>query len=593
MWRKIFLVFLISFFHFISSAQSAEDIERILALTGLESPEELDEHEVERLAAYLHRPVRINLATVSSLRASGLLTPFQVASIADYRVRHGDIMSFTELSAVDGFTDDIARTLMPFISLDGGSPVPQGNDNACLNSDLAVRGGIKVVENGYTGGYAAKYRCGFGDGWTISLSASSPYSRNLAVPGVFSGCICWEPSRRPFKLIVGDFNTRFGQGLVLWNGMSMTGMAKASSFYRSSTGLSPTWSFTGSSANTGVGCEFFASRIRISALVALPEFRSKGFKATSLLPALNLGWYGRNMYMSVTHCLEYVHADASQREYISDMKTSADVAMTINGTDIFSELAFDWVNAVPAFLAGTRFPVGEDVVMGAHLRYYPAAYNPVRSAAPRSVSKCSNEYGLSLACDYLPNLKRMTGSLSLDTAFLPESKEPDRFSVHLKLLADTEIRVSDSLVAKLRFSERYRTWEQKFKTDFRADLTWSSGCFSVTGRVNLVKYADTSFLAYLEGGYKRENLSIYFRQLFFIADNWDDRIYAYERDAPGNFTVPAFYGRGMNTALNVSYRFSRWGRLYVKGTMTSYPFMPSEKKKPGKAELKLQLVFSF
>jgi hypothetical protein len=67
--------------------------------------------------------------------------------------------------------------------------------------------------------------------------------------------------------------------------------------------------------------------------------------------------------------LEYVHADASQREYISDMKTSADVAMTINGTDIFSELAFDWVNAVPAFLAGTRFPVGEDVVMGAHLRY--------------------------------------------------------------------------------------------------------------------------------------------------------------------------------------------------------------------------------
>jgi hypothetical protein len=502
-------------------------------------------------------------------------------------------MSYAELSSVDGFTDDIVRTLMSFISLDGGNPVTEESNGECLISDLAVRGGMKVSENGYTGGYAAKYRCGFGDGWTISLSASSPYSRNLAAPGVFSGCICWEPSRRPFKLIVGDFNTRFGQGLVLWNGMSMTGMAKASSFYRSSTGLSPTWSFTGSSANTGIGCELVASRIRISASVVVPEFRSKGFKATSLLPALNLGWYGRNMYMSVTHCLEYVHADASQREYISDMKTSADVAMTINGTDIFSELAFDWVNAVPAFLAGTRFPVGEDVVMGAHLRYYPAAYNPVRSAAPRSVSKCSNEYGLSLACDYLPNLKRMTGSLSLDTAFLPESKEPDRFSVHLKLLADTEIKVSDSLVAKLRFSERYRTWGQKFKTDFRADLTWSSGCFSVTGRVNLVKYADTSFLAYLEGGYKRENLSIYLRQLFFIADNWDDRIYAYERDAPGNFTVPAFYGRGMNTALNVSWRFSRWGKLYAKATMTSYPFMPSEKKKPGKAELKLQLVFSF
>ena len=98
---------------------------------------------------------------------------------------------------------------------------------------------------------------------------------------------------------------------------------------------------------------------------------------------------------------------------------------------------------------------------------------------------------------------------------------------------------------------------------------------------------------YLEGGYKRNNLSVYARQGFFFVDNWDDRIYVYERDAPGSFNVPAMYGRGLWTSLVMAWRFASVGRLYARASYTSYPFMPEEKKKPGKAELKLQFVFRF
>jgi hypothetical protein len=102
-----------------------------------------------------------------------------------------------------------------------------------------------------------------------------------------------------------------------------------------------------------------------------------------------------------------------------------------------------------------------------------------------------------------------------------------------------------------------------------------------------VKSDRIGFLFYLEAGMKREKVSAYFRQGCFFIDEWGDRIYAYERDAPGSFSVPAYYGRGIWTALTGSWRFIKKGRIYIRAAVTTYPFM--EEKKPGKAELKLFL----
>ena len=77
----------------------------------------------------------------------------------------------------------------------------------------------------------------------------------------------------------------------------------------------------------------------------------------------------------------------------------------------------------------------------------------------------------------------------------------------------------------------------------------------------------------------------------FRIDDWDDRIYVYERDAPGAFNIPAYYGRGLWGALNVGWRCTRSIRLYGRVALTSYPFMKS--KKSGRAELKLQVMSEF
>ena len=584
MWRKIIITSFLLLSLWSSEAQSAEDIEKILRLTGYESPEDLDAYEVERLSSYIGRPLRINAVSQSVLRSSGLFSSYQAASLLDYRSRHGDIMSFNELSSVDGFTESAVMRLAPFISLDGGDVV-RGRDGYVVN-DLAVRGGVKSADLEMTGGYGLKYRCKVGETLSFSLAASRTYAGSLGLPDLFSGSLVWEPPRRSFRLIAGDFNARFGQGLALWNGMSMTGLSKVSSYFRTSSGLSSSWSFTGSSAHTGIAGEYSFSRFRVSAFLATPEGRSKD---RSWLPAANIGWYGRNMSASVTHYMEFISSvSANVPLYVPDMKTSADIAMCIEGTDVFSEVAFDWVNMKAAALSGVIFPLGEDVRMAAHLRYYPAGFDPSRSAAPRTVSKCTNEYGVSLCSDYTPRTGKFSGSLSADSAFLPQGKEEQRKSIHVRVIADGEIRMSDVLTMKIRLSERFRTWGVPFKTDLRTDLVWSSGGFSVTGRFNTLRYVGTGNLGFIEGGYKNERFSVYLKQLYFDIDNWDDRIYAYERDAPGSFSVPSFYGRGMNTSFMLSWRFSRWGRVYAKGTFTY-----GQKKKSGKAGLKLQCVFSF
>ena len=113
--RRVILISVIaSVFCCESAAQKVEDISRIAAFLGVASEEELSDEEVERLGEFLRRPLKINLLSRSRMTASGLFTDYQVASLMDYRQRHGEILSFMELSMVDGFGKQYVEVLKPF-----------------------------------------------------------------------------------------------------------------------------------------------------------------------------------------------------------------------------------------------------------------------------------------------------------------------------------------------------------------------------------------------------------------------------------------------------------------------------------------------
>ncbi len=549
----------------------------ILKFMGTDSAEELDPYDVERLEDYLSSPLDINRASESRLRESGLFTPYQIASLTDYRARHGDIMSLTEFAAVDGFGHEFISRLSPFIDI-GSNRLPSQSAGRAVRNEISVRTALKY---GSTATYGMKYRMTAGERISGGLSLSRTSDSKSAHPDAYSGHIAYH--FRKGKLVAGDFNARFGQGLALWNGLSFSGLASASTFLKRPSGISASSSFTGSYAMRGLAGDFSLGRVRISALTAF----MKSGTGLSVLPAANVSYLFRHGQVSLTHYADF--SGPSVR--IPDMKTSAEAAFCISGFDIFAEATYDWISTSIAALAGFTAPAGEYVRLAAMLRYYPPDFNPARSAAARSTTKCSNEHALSLAADLGTVYTRHSGRLSADLAYSPVPKSSDAVmkSVQLKAQAEWAFNISPEFRTDLKVSERVRTWGEPFRTDVRADLSYTGRIFLMNLRINLLQCLKTGVLSYIEGGCDTDNLKIYLRSGIFLIDNWEDRIYSYERDAPGSFNVPAYSGRGVWGAVSMNWKFARWGRMYIRAAATAFPFM--KEKKPGRAELKIHFVF--
>lgn len=82
----------------------------------------------------------------------------------------------------------------------------------------------------------------------------------------------------------------------------------------------------------------------------------------------------------------------------------------------------------------------------------------------------------------------------------------------------------------------------------------------------------------------------YLRVTGFVIDNWPDRIYVYERDAPGTFSVPAYYGRGASFSAVGSAKW-RFGRLDLRLNLRAAVLLRAGR--PADPTLNLQLQCGF
>ena len=526
-----------------------DELEAIMGITGAVSVEELDSQEVERLSDCLRNPLHINLAKVSDFERIGIFTPYQIASIMDYRSRHGNICSLSELAYVDGFNQVLVQALAPFISLDVKNLSLDSKSGTKVRQDLHARSSYSPDKEQYS--YGLKYRLSAGD-FGCSLSASSgadtpSLSGNLTYEGTYG------------KLILGDFNARFGQGLGLWNTAVIGGLNSPSAFMRKPTGVTPTFSYTGSTALTGAAAVASLGDWRSSFILVVPGLKSiaeKPLKVT-LMPAVNITKYMRNGHLSMTHYMNFSEFMTPDFR-IPQMKTSADLSLCLRGVNLFSELAYDWVNYGAEAVAGVDLRLGERTRVASLVRFLKNEH----------VAAMSGECRVDKKNDFV---------FSLETSYKPDDSVS---KLQLKSQLIWNYRILDCLMLKFRLAERLRTWGNKFRTDARVDFIYEYESLYASMRLNLLNCVNTSGLGYMEGGYKREELSAYLRFGLFAVDDWEDRIYVYERDAPGSFNVPAYYGRGFWTAATLSWKAARWCKLYLRASI----------KKPGKAELKFQCV---
>ena len=561
-----------------SAYAQEEDLMRVM---GVDSPEEADPDEVERMADLLVHPLRINMVSESRLMAAGLLTRYQVASLTDYRRRHGNVVSFTELAAVDGFGEEAVERLRRFISLECYA---LHDGKLQLQNDLAAKAASKFVgqDEGYDWNYGAKYRLR-SDRFSIALAGSRSYSAKVPWPDAYSGSLAYDFKRFRGRVVAGDFNARFGQGLALWSGTFMNSLNTPDAYMKKPSGISETWSFTGSSALTGVAGSMSFNHFTVTLLTAVPGLKTIVSKPVNvrLKPAANIAWQGRHGGVSMTHVAEM--SGLYERNFrIPVMRTAADAAFCISGVNLFAEMAYDWASHGINGVAGTDFRIGENGRLAALLRYMPIKYDGTAA---------QHEAASSMRFDIR---KRHTLTVSTDMVRYVEPKDEDvRYSIQTKIFSEWRFHVNEHWETRLRVSERLRTWGHRSRTDVRADVIWTDGPLNMTARMNYLTCVDHAFVGYAEQGYKADWLAAYLREGVFFVDDWEDRIYVYERDAPGSFNVPAMYGRGWFSSFVLSAKLSKAAKLYFRASYTGYDFMPYEKRKPGKAELRIQLVLRY
>lgn len=561
----------------VCAAQHDGEMEKIAAFMGVSSEEELSEEVVERLSDLIRRQLKINLLPRSRLIASGLFSSYQVASLLDYRQRHGYVLSFSELASVDGFGSRYVELLRPFVSLDTGGETGVMPVLENLRNDLALRGGCRYSVEELDWQYGLKYGIDVGERFQASIGVTRSRAGRTPAPDFYTASTSYDFKKVDARLVLGDFNARFGQGLLAWNGAFLTSLATPSGFMKKASGVSAVRSFTGSVANTGAAAEFGIGRFTLSAATAvsgLEAIRSKPEKL-KFSPLLNVRWWNKIGSVSLTATADF---PCNARHFSPEVSTSVDASLCIRGVNIFGEYVFNWMERKNAFVAGTDFTLSESLRLAALTTWRQGKQWQWAISGEMAAGEGRNHL-LTFSTDVISHL-------------VPKEKDASS-SVQLKSQVRWEWKTPGQLTLRLRLSDRFRTWGVAHRAELRAEVAVPLGMWAVDARTHLLYCRSLAVLGYVEASCKTSQLTARLRVGAFRADNWDDRIYVYEYDIPGSFNVPAYYGRGVWSAFALSWKITYKVRLYARASYIACPFDVPAKQKPGRAELKIQTVFRF
>lgn len=595
----------------------------VLLLSGASSMEELSAEELERYEDLRRKPLDLNRCSRSRLLACGLFTPFQVASILEQRRQSGEILSLTELTLIEGFTSRKVDALRHFIVIraeDG----PIGAKKLRPELDLELRGAVSVPVPDSRSKDRGEQRTGYGSKLHLSLGQRAELSivgRKSYDSGRFgpvSASAVYYGRRYLGKVVLGAYNARFGEGITQWSGFSLSSLSSVASFRKSGSGLSPSASF--SPGMTGMAADFNLRRFTFStAIGCAPEALAKlglftkasgstnpGSTASGIEALADLSWTGRLIHAGVTATCE-----AAGVHFLGSLPNLS----------LFGETSLTYKGAFSA-IAGTVWTPEYARKFALQLRWFDPSIKGKNSGAAFGFEL--PDWCFTLDARYradirkqkyrgflryskeiiLPARPRAPSSVPPPEVNLPEASLPDSSSrpvteqpapVSEASAGSAPVSVPEasvsvparSLAVSARLAANYAPGESHpTRVELRSELAFTSGAWQFSTRLDGIYCASFAFHAFLEAGYLTPKLSSYLRLGGFLIDNWDDRIWVYERDAPGSFTVPAYYGRGVHCSLYCAWKPSRHHSLYLRTSLVSYPGNPTPKN--GKFEVKLQ-----
>ncbi|MCF0164679.1 MAG: hypothetical protein HUJ92_05290 [Bacteroidales bacterium] len=511
--------------------------------TGIEELLELYE-ELER------HPLNLKTAGREQLESLGILSIFQIESLLEYRAEYGAPLSVEELALVDGFSPTLAGILAPFISF--------GSEN---ESDMRFHSAIRLryVPGSHYGKTDGSYR-------DFYYNFTGRYNDEF----LFSASAGWSTER--LKMVIGDYSPRFGQGLLLWKGFSMNGSLSPANIVRRPSGFTPYKGTDKSLSFRGIGVSYSFSN---------------GFNITSAIGArasgLNLSFAGENYKIGISGLLDYT--DISLNKSDDGRSTSlsgslgygfsADGALSFGHLRLFSEVAY---HKAFAAVAGAVYSLSYNFEASILFRYYPENYDGSFAGAYSSVSKVSNQHGITLKTLIRPSDKLLLQASAEYTYHPgPRYRIPVPSSV-TKTILRIEYTPTEKWLVYSQWNFAAKSYEQTLKNDIRLGAKWNVAewldiqargdcCLLFTHDTDRNGYSmQKGFAGFAEASFHfwRGKVLLTGRLTAFSTDGYPTRIYYYESDVPQAFSIPFYYDKGLSWYALVRYKYRSGCGLCLK-----------------------------
>lgn len=528
----------------------------------LESEAEKGGTDIESMVEYCERfvskPINLNTASRGDLLSFPLFTLFQVESIIDYRENYGNIVTFSELELIDGFSAEKVKLLSPFITLGSTDGRLSNVRDSLPEHSLKIR--AKCRFQGETPLYfSQKYKMTYASGLEVGCSFVEEVNGggivdyaagHLAVSDIKVGR---EGKWRIKSGVIGDFTVRLGQGLVGWNSFSLSGEGSPESVLKRSWGIFPYTSTSESNFCRGAGGVIAIGNW--GELTAFYSNRGRGVAGGAFSIKRGTLKVGANTFYTP-----------------DNMNTSADFLLSIGRYRAFGEVAVDKDFDI-SFIIGAILPLSDIIESSVTIRGYSPDYSAPYSGGYSSLSRCYNQYGVTLN---LYTQLSEKGSLSIisDGVYYPAPRYGVKTpSSEVEVKGVLEWNFSEGISAYLKGNYRYYGAVPSHKVGVRGHFLreYPIGVYwSVRGEVVHNSRTDGEFplgiAAYGECGYvapsRRWEVAI--RGTMWRVDDWENRIYFYQRDLPQSFSVPALYKRGWDVYGFAKYTPTRTVSLYLK-----------------------------
>ncbi len=659
--RRIFLFIILIISQFALYAQNDRIIEDLIEDIAANSEQEVDFSTIyDDLNYYLENPLNLNTATRGQLRRLHFLNDLQIDDILNYRKKYGDFETIYELQLLPNFTDEDIRHLLPFVYVGKAQKsdtlllkhaIEYGRQQLFLRTKfiLQPQKGYNIPDSvldenpnkaHYLGSpyklytrYKFQYRDRIQAGITAEKDAGEQFFRGAQKYGFdfYSAHIQLNNIWKFKRIVIGDYQLQFGEGLVLWTGISFGKSALVLNVKKKPQGIRKYSSTDENRFMRGAGFTIKYHNLEVSSffshhkvdgnisLIDTAEGENNVLQITSLqitgyhrtpseiadkhsvsqtLWGGNITYRGSFYKLGLTAVSYNINADLIripkpyqiyQFQGRKNFNAGINYTFYIKKLILFGEAAIS-KNFGKAIISGIIAPLAPRVSSVILYRNYSQDYQAYFSNAFAEGTRTQNEQGVYWGMEILP-YQRFKLSSYFDFYKFPwlrfRVNAPETYGTDYLLQLDyTPTRY---ISMYLRFKKEIK--EQNIATEafvkyplntekwqLRYHITWNlDNGIILKNRIELTHYYkeheknEYGFMAYQDIRYKPSfiPITLYFRYAVFDAP-YDARIYAYENDVLYAFSVPGYFYQGYRTYLMLKYDITRRLTLWARYAQTTY-----------------------